>query len=105
MRIFLVSLGVVCLLCLATLGSPPEKDPLSRVAWYGQSAVRVTGSSGTVFVDPFRMPDSLKAAGDLILITHAHFDHLSQEDIEKVGKAGCPGLESRPQALRRFTGD
>jgi L-ascorbate metabolism protein UlaG (beta-lactamase superfamily) len=103
MRTIPAALGVFCLIGLALIGVPSEVNPLSRVTWYGQSAVRVTGTSGTVFVDPFRMPDSVKGTGDLILVTHAHFDHLSAEDIEKAGKAGCP-VYGPEEVVKAFPG-
>lgn len=41
----------------------------------------------TVFIDPFNISDSIKEKADLILITHAHFDHWSMKDIDKVSKS------------------
>ena len=38
-----------------------------------------------IYVDPFKIKDE-KHDADIILITHSHFDHYSEEDIEKVIK-------------------
>ena len=38
-----------------------------------------------IYVDPFKLKAEYKDA-DIILITHEHFDHYSEEDIEKVKK-------------------
>jgi L-ascorbate metabolism protein UlaG (beta-lactamase superfamily) len=59
-----------------------------RVEWYGQSAFRLTGEAGSVFIDPFADVSGLAARGiqfeyppiegdtvDLLLVTHEHADH------------------------------
>lgn len=38
-----------------------------------------------IYTDPFRVPNNAKKA-DYIFITHEHFDHYSQEDIDKIIK-------------------
>ncbi|MBO5408316.1 MAG: MBL fold metallo-hydrolase [Clostridia bacterium] len=48
------------------------------------SSIRLEGSK-VIYVDPFRIPE-YKNDGDIILITHPHYDHFSPEDIEKVAK-------------------
>ena len=68
-----------------------------RLEWYGQSAFRLEGAEGTVFIDPFGDNMSAAAAGrglqfdyppisgvraDLLLITHEHLDHNAAEVIE-----------------------
>lgn len=40
-----------------------------------------------IYVDPFHIEENYQDA-DIILITHSHYDHFSEEDIEKVRKAG-----------------
>lgn len=39
-----------------------------------------------IYVDPFHIKENYKDA-DIILITHSHYDHFSEEDIKKVRKA------------------
>ncbi len=39
-----------------------------------------------IYIDPFMLKSSDRA--DIILITHAHYDHCSREDIEKIIKPG-----------------
>lgn len=39
-----------------------------------------------IYVDPFHIKENYKDA-DIVLITHSHYDHFSEEDIEKVRKA------------------
>ena len=45
------------------------------------SAIRIAGEK-TVYADPFKLEDAPKD-GDIILVTHEHYDHLSPEDIAK----------------------
>lgn len=50
---------------------------------YTQSSIFIKGSVGNIYLDPFHMTESKKNA-DFIFLTHAHYDHYSPEDIEKV---------------------
>ena len=51
------------------------------------SSIRIDAGSGAiVYVDPFRLEEEPHDA-DLVLVTHAHFDHYSPEDIARVAKA------------------
>ena len=58
------------------------------------SAVRIQSSAGTVaYVDPYNLTEEPHDA-DFVLVTHAHFDHFSPEDIARVAHDGtvlvCP---------------
>ena len=46
------------------------------------SSVKITKDI-TIYIDPFRIKES-KNDADIILITHGHYDHFSEEDINKV---------------------
>src|SRR5213593_2930606 len=59
---------------------------LDAFTWYKQAALRWQGPL-TVHIDPWGVPDGHGGA-DLVLITHAHFDHFSQEDLDRVTKKG-----------------
>lgn len=60
--------------------------------------------SKVIYTDPFKIPGGEKA--DIILVSHSHFDHCSQADIDKISKdstiivapAECelPGKTIRP---------
>lgn len=56
--------------------------------WIGHASFYIKTNDGTIFIDPFRVSDTIKEKADIILITHAHFDHNSKNDIEKVRKDG-----------------
>lgn len=59
---------------------------LENVRVYTQSAIRIEGPGGTViYLDPFSLTDAEAAHdADYVLITHAHYDHLSPEDYVRV---------------------
>ena len=59
---------------------------LDGFTWFRQSAFRYDGDGFTVYIDPWGVTDPRPA--DAIFITHAHMDHFSAEDIEKVRKDG-----------------
>ena len=59
---------------------------LENVRVFTQSAIRIEGAAGTVaYFDPFSLTDAEAAHdADYVLITHAHYDHLSPEDYARV---------------------
>lgn len=59
---------------------------LENVRVFTQSAIRIEGAGGTVaYFDPFALTEAEAAHdADYVLITHAHYDHLSPEDYARV---------------------
>ena len=59
---------------------------LENVRVFTQSAIRIQSESGAViYLDPFHLTDDEAAHdADIVLITHAHFDHCSPDDIARV---------------------
>lgn len=54
------------------------------VHWLGHASFRLERNGMVVYIDPWKIHGGPRA--DLILVTHAHFDHLSPEDIAKVAQ-------------------
>ncbi len=48
------------------------------------SCIKISGDK-TIYMDPFRIEEEMKDA-DLIFVTHNHYDHYSEDDIEKIKK-------------------
>jgi L-ascorbate metabolism protein UlaG (beta-lactamase superfamily) len=60
---------------------------LDRFTWFRQSSMRYAGDGLTIYIDPWGTgPEDPKA--DLILITHAHFDHLQPHEIARISGDG-----------------
>lgn len=55
-----------------------------------------------IYCDPFHLVETT-ADADLILVTHAHYDHYSVEDIAKVRKSSSEAVY--PASMREETGD
>jgi L-ascorbate metabolism protein UlaG (beta-lactamase superfamily) len=51
------------------------------IHWLGHDTFKITGEK-TVYTDPFKI--AKKDVADLVLITHAHYDHCSPEDVAKI---------------------
>jgi L-ascorbate metabolism protein UlaG (beta-lactamase superfamily) len=56
---------------------------LEPITWFWQSAIRWRDAERTVYIDPCNTPDDAPP-GDVILITHAHGDHLRPAEIERL---------------------
>ena len=60
---------------------------MKKIEVLTHSSIRIQCDAFTLYVDPFRLPDTAPKDADFILVTHDHFDHFSPADIEKaVGK-------------------
>lgn len=66
--------------------------------WIGHASFYVKTDRGTLFIDPYAIPDGFAEKADIVLVTHAHFDHCSPADIGKVAKPGAR-IVAAPQCL------
>ena len=65
------------------------EDIEKNLFWIGHASFYLKSNGYTIYIDPFKVSDKVAARekADLILITHAHFDHFSKDDIAKVSKS------------------
>ena len=75
---------------------------LDAVEWLGHSGFRIRAGKANVYIDPYRVTDWPKA--DLILITHAHYDHFSPQDVERLRKRDT-AVVAPAAVAERLSGD
>ena len=75
---------------------------LEGVTWFRQAAFRWQGEGPVVYVDPWGINDDVPA--DVIMITHAHEDHLQPHQIEKLRKPDTKVVATRDVA-NEISGD
>lgn len=56
------------------------------IIWLGHSGFKIKLNGKIIYIDPFQISETEKA--DIVLITHSHYDHLSQQDLDKIVKDG-----------------
>ena len=66
---------------------------LDKFTWYKQSALRWRDEGLVVYIDPWGLTGDLPPA-DIVLITHAHADHLSFKTLDRLPPA--PRLYAPP---------
>ncbi len=54
------------------------------IDWFGHASFRIRGTK-TIYIDPWKIKTAY-LDGDLIFITHSHYDHFSVDDIKKAAK-------------------
>jgi len=54
-----------------------------HIHWLGHATFRIEDGATQIYIDPWKLPAKSPKA-DVILITHAHYDHFSPEDITKI---------------------
>ncbi|MFA5087889.1 MAG: MBL fold metallo-hydrolase [Candidatus Omnitrophota bacterium] len=57
---------------------------IENIHWLGHAAFMITGKA-VIYIDPYKIKEGSRKA-DVLLITHGHADHFSQEDIKKIVK-------------------
>jgi L-ascorbate metabolism protein UlaG (beta-lactamase superfamily) len=56
---------------------------IDHIHWIGHASFRLEDGATQIYIDPWKLPARAPKA-DVILITHSHFDHYSEDDIARV---------------------
>lgn len=76
---------------------------LDGFTWHKQASFAWKLGDRTFYIDPWGLPEDAVSA-DAIFITHAHFDHLSPQDIGAISAQGTK-LFAPADAAAELTGD
>ncbi len=57
---------------------------LENIKWLGHDGFKIKAGDKIIYIDPFRI--GKEEPGDIILITHEHYDHCSPADVRKLQK-------------------
>jgi L-ascorbate metabolism protein UlaG (beta-lactamase superfamily) len=74
---------------------------LERINWLGHDGFEITAGGLTLIIDPFQVEGRRQA--DIILVTHAHHDHCSLEDIARLVKPTSV-IVTEPEAAAKLAG-
>jgi L-ascorbate metabolism protein UlaG (beta-lactamase superfamily) len=77
------------------------EDILKKIIWLGHDGFRIDAGK-TIYFDPYEIKSG--PHGDLILITHEHFDHCSPEDVAKIQQSGSVIVTEKDSASK-LSGD
>ena len=77
------------------------QEMVSKIHWLGHDGFRIEAAQ-TVAIDPYEVASGPKA--DLILVTHAHFDHCSPADVQKLQQADTVIVTEKDSA-EKLSGD
>jgi len=58
-----------------------------EITWMGHATFRL-GGSRVVYIDPWKVSSS-PGDGQVVFVSHSHFDHFSAQDVEKVSAEGA----------------
>ncbi len=71
-----------------------------EIYWLGHASVLIEAGKRKIFVDPWKL--SLVSPADLVLVTHEHYDHCSDQDISKIAGSQTPVL-GPSSAVKKIT--
>ena len=76
---------------------------LDRITWFRQSALLWEDGERRIYVDPWGTPEDAQPA-DVILITHAHGDHLQPDEIARLSTTSTK-LVAPHDVAKELSGD
>jgi L-ascorbate metabolism protein UlaG (beta-lactamase superfamily) len=58
-------------------------DVIARINWLGHATLLINLDNKNIYVDPWKLKNT-EVKSDIILVSHSHFDHYSEDDIKKI---------------------
>lgn len=65
------------------MGGGMIDDIVKDIKWLGHASLLIKLDGKNIYVDPWKIKDTSNKA-DIILVTHSHFDHYSEDDIKRI---------------------
>ena len=72
-----------------------------EITWIGHASFRLAGAGGVVYIDPWKIPSGAEADGNVVIVSHDHYDHCSVEDVARVAMAGAT-IVAPPQTAEKL---
>lgn len=73
-----------------------------EIHWLGHASFLIKYYGIRIFIDPFKLKDTVKKEADYVFITHSHYDHLSLEDLSEMKIKNIIAPADAISKLRRF---
>lgn len=78
------------------------KDIVDNIMWLGHDGFMIKVAGKIIVIDPFKV--SKVEPADILLVTHAHHDHCSPEDIDKL-KTDSTVIVTEPESADELRGN
>lgn len=78
-----IGLFLILLISEFNLGADMVDNIVKNIKWFGHASLLIKLDNKNIYIDPWKIKDSSHKA-DIILVTHLHFDHYSEDDIKKI---------------------